>query len=127
MTKLLLDTNVLIWTIYNSKLSSKHLRLLAEAQDVFISPLSILEIRIKQELGKLPDFDIVHNIEVMDMTILPFESTHARSYNLHSQSNKDPFDNALISIALAENLTFMTSDKRVLELKIKGFKTINVG
>lgn len=125
MIKLLLDTNIVIWAIFKTNLSDEHLALLSQAGEVFVSPLSILEIRIKQELGKLPLFDISHNIELMDMAILPFSSSQAESYSLHSMPNKDPFDNALVSIALMENLTLMTSDKKILEIKNKALKTLD--
>jgi len=125
MIRILLDTNIVIWTIFKTNLSDEHLKLISQADEVFVSPLSILEIRIKQELGKLPLFDISHNIELMDMAILPFNSSQAESYNLHSAPNKDPFDNALVSIALIENLTLMTSDKNILEIKNKALKTID--
>lgn len=123
--KILIDTNVLIWSIFGVGLSEKNLSILENAQEVFVSSISILEVRIKQDLGGLPAFDIIDNIQWMKFNLLPFSSAQAESYRLHARNNKDPFDNSLVSTAVAEKLQFMTSDKLILGLGIKGLVTIN--
>jgi PIN domain nuclease of toxin-antitoxin system len=84
-----------------------------------------LETRIKQGLRGLPIFDVVENIEKMDFTILPFSGLEAQHYQQHWPDNKDPFDNSLVSITLAENLRLMTSDKKILSTPINGLVTID--
>ena len=125
MAKILLDTNVILWAIFETKLSPKNLELISQSDEVFVSSLSILEIRIKQEAKKLPLFDIVSNIELMGVAILPFEHTQAEGYQLYNTSNKDPFDNALISIAIERKLALLTSDLKILSVKHPRLRVIN--
>jgi len=61
MQRYLLDTQVLIWALTSpSKLTAKIVDLLS-ANAICISSVSMLEIAIKQKIGKLPEMPISIN------------------------------------------------------------------
>ena len=115
---LLLDTHVFIWwTISPNRLSEKASELIANPQNIlFLSLVSIWEMQIKTQLGKL-SFDlpladlITRQQEVNDLYLLPIELTHI--YNLASLPNhhRDPFDRLLMAQALIENINLISIDK----------------
>lgn len=125
MNKILLDTNVLIWLAFKENLSKFQLQRLTETPIIYVSSLSLLEIRLKQELGKLHNFNGLEASEQMGLAILPFDELSAQAYQLHNPNNTDPFDNALVSIAIKHKLAFLTSDRRILALKKKGLHCID--
>ena len=115
---LLLDTHVFIWwTISPNRLSEKASELIANPQNIlFLSLVSIWEMQIKTQLGKL-SFDlpladlITRQQEVNDLYLLPIELAHI--YNLASLPNhhRDPFDRLLMAQALTENINLISIDK----------------
>lgn len=115
---LLLDTHVFIWwTISPNRLSKKASELIANPQNIlFLSLVSIWEMQIKTQLGKLsfdlPFADLIERQqEVNDLYLLPIELTHI--YNLASLPNhhRDPFDRLLMAQALIENINLISIDK----------------
>lgn len=115
---LLLDTHVFIWwTISPNRLSKKASELIANPQNIlFMSLVSIWEMQIKAQLGKLsfdlPLADLIERQqEVNDLYLLPIELTHI--YNLASLPNhhRDPFDRLLMAQALIENINLISIDK----------------
>lgn len=125
MNKILLDTNVLIWLAFKENLSKFQLKRLKETPLIYVSSISLLEIRLKQELGKLNNFNGLEASEQMGLAMLPFDEYSAQAYQLHDPNNADPFDNALISIAMKHKLTFLTSDRRILALNKTGLHCID--
>ena len=125
MSKILIDTNILLWSIFETHLGQETKVILETAQEICVSAISVLEIKIKQEIGKLPIFDIEQNVKKMGFTILPLTASQSENYRIHDARNKDPFDNTLLAVALTGKLQFMTSDKLVLSAKIPGLETID--
>ncbi len=119
--KVLLDTNSLIWllnSIDGNQLGPLVKKILADADVVYVSSVSILEIRIKTMLGKLTsDKDLLIDIEAAGLKTLSFTSDHADAItSFPTLSRHDPFDRMLIAQAKTENLLLLTSDKVLLEL-----------
>ena len=58
--KILLDTHILIWVLENNKaLSSHHKSILADVNnEKIVSSITFMEMAIKINIGKLPDFKI---------------------------------------------------------------------
>ncbi|MGK7894729.1 MAG: type II toxin-antitoxin system VapC family toxin [Xenococcus sp. (in: cyanobacteria)] len=115
---LLLDTHVFIWwTISPNRLSEKVSELIANPKNIlFLSLVSIWEIQIKSQLGKLtfdlPLADLIkRQQEVNALYLLPIEVTHI--YNLASLPNhhRDPFDRLLMAQALVEKINLISIDK----------------
>ena len=116
--KYLLDTNVFIWFVDGdnqlSSIARAHIE--DDESELFISIVSLWEIVIKQKLGKL-DFEatiqqMVLDIDTMDANLLGVEPRHLQSLeSLPSYKNhKDPFDRLLISQAVADGLSIISSD-----------------
>ncbi|HUC78679.1 MAG TPA: type II toxin-antitoxin system VapC family toxin [Candidatus Saccharimonadales bacterium] len=120
-SKLLLDTNSLIWILDDRDKDSfgkNALKKVAEAEVVYTSSISILEIRIKTMLGKLHTGpDLLNDIEDTGIKILSFTEFHADGLlNFPKLIRHDPFDRMLIAQAEAESLIFLTSDKLIIDL-----------
>jgi PIN domain nuclease of toxin-antitoxin system len=115
--KLLIDTHVLIWVILNpEKLSSSVTRLFSDRKnDIYLSLVSIWEIQIKQQLGKLNfDLPLAELIEsqqkVNDLKLLSITPEHIYALESLPHHHRDPFDRLLISQALYENMPILSVD-----------------
>ncbi len=110
---LFLDTHVLLWWLDdNPTLSEKARNAISDPNNLIIlSSVVILEIRIKQALGKLeivPDFYQV--IKNQGFELLSITSDHAFAVGDLPMHHRDPFDRMIISQAKLEGLTVMTHD-----------------
>lgn len=123
MSKILLDTHILLWILSNQKdkfTNAQKTALESTDTEKYVSHISLMEIAIKQKLGKLGVFDtikmdaIIDKILINGLFILPFQDKHIGAYQsvpLHEQ-HRDPFDRFLIATALSENMTLMSSDEK---------------
>ena len=108
---ILLDSHTLIWFSQNSlQLSSSAIKILEDRNNLlFLSLVSVWEIQIKVQLGKL-NLDISLSEIVKDQTkindvqILPLKLSHIWTLDTLPYYHKDPFDRLLISQAITENL-----------------------
>lgn len=111
--RLLLDTNVLLWTLAGHA-RVKHLRARIEADDndVYVSAASFWEVAIKAGIGKL-DVDIRELRRASQRSgffELPVIGTHTEQLGNLPAIHKDPFDRMLVAQAQAEPLRLLTSD-----------------
>ncbi|MCA1599041.1 MAG: type II toxin-antitoxin system VapC family toxin [Chloroflexi bacterium] len=115
--RLLLDTHILLWWLNDDpRLSIQADALIADqANEVFVSPLSLWEIAIKSRLGKLrADVDEVWWTALESgCTPLPFTLEHAAEVARLPDHHHDPFDRALVAQARAEPMRLITHDKVV--------------
>src|SRR6185312_13097565 len=103
--KILIDTNIFIWCLTGSqRLTKKILNKLNEADTIYLSSISITEMVIKIQIGKLKlDIDkAVKNIPIIGLKELPYTVSHAVTLNKLPLIHKDPFDRMLIAQALNE-------------------------
>jgi PIN domain nuclease of toxin-antitoxin system len=119
--KILLDTNALIWLIEQKDIRSigpKTEKLLETAAVVYVSPISIVEIRIKTMLGKLTSQpDLLEDISKSGLKMLDFSAGQAESIQkFPTLVRHDPFDRMLLSQASHEGLYLITSDTVLLDL-----------
>lgn len=115
----LLDSNVIVHSALAPQFLGRSTRkIITEHPQVFFSPISISEITLKILKRKLPDLGNLHDQLVS-------QAIYEKSYNSnHSQElrtftsliDHDPYDRMLLAQASAENLTFITGDKKLLEL-----------
>lgn len=129
---LLLDTNVLIWAI--SDIDSLGKRAAANISNsshkIYISDVSILEAAIKVRTGKLQtevDFTVIDEFLVRaNIEQLPFDAWAAQHYaDLPHMAWADPFDLALISLALAKKMVLVSSDRNILNSSIEKLRTLD--
>ena len=116
--KLLLDTHVLIWwTSDANKLSSKVYELLMDSNHtLLLSFVSVWEIQIKSQLGKLkldlPVSNLITNQQnVNKLVMLPIELNHIYSLENLPSYHRDPFDRLLISQAIVGKIPILSVDK----------------
>jgi PIN domain nuclease of toxin-antitoxin system len=97
-----------------------------------------LEIAIKSCIGKLdfPDEVLVKAIHDLELTVLSHTAAHARKlygvpamkyFDAESGKAKahwDPFDRALIAVALAEGIPMLTTDAVFCEYKPFGLELV---
>jgi len=116
----LLDTHVLLWFDgAPEKLSKKVLDiLLDENNELYLSHVSIWEMQIKHQLGKLViDTKLKELIssqqKINGLQLLNIEPEHIYSLSELPSHHRDPFDRMLISQAMTEEMTLLTIDEKI--------------
>ncbi|MCL2056453.1 MAG: type II toxin-antitoxin system VapC family toxin [Oscillospiraceae bacterium] len=121
----LLDTHAIIWHFDDSsKLTQKAAGIIDNPKNrVYISYVSLWEIVIKISIGKLDvDFtldQLLYAIKDNDFDILQIEDKYLQQLSTLPFIHKDPFDRLLVSTALAENLTIITTDENVRKYDVE--------
>lgn len=124
--RLLLDTHIFIWWADEpDKLSSTALSALEDkTNDLILSVVSIWEIQIKIQLGKLklsqPLKELIESQqETNDLRILPIELAHVLALDALPFHHKDPFDRLLIAQSILEDMTLATVDQKFSAYPVK--------
>jgi PIN domain nuclease of toxin-antitoxin system len=117
---MLADTSVVIWTLEASpRMSARAKRVLFDpATTLIVSVVSVWEIILKQQAGKLllkPGLggaleQIIHD---SPWTLLPVMPEHLPRLATLPLLHKDPFDRLLIAQAQYEGLTILTPDEKI--------------
>jgi PIN domain nuclease of toxin-antitoxin system len=116
----LLDTHTLLWAAHRpDKLSAKVISILEDVEkDVFVSPVSAIEIATKNRRGQLEfttglAHDFLLQVSAHGFTHLPVTASHAQLAGSFAQPHKDPWDRLLAAQAILEELTLLTRDDKV--------------
>lgn len=123
--KILIDTQAFIWLINEDKrLGNKAQTLIFDtANQLNISYFSIFEMTIKASIRKLDyDPELIDDLPEMGIDILFPDKNSLKDYKIFNSNNKDPFDNALITTAIYEGCTLITSDPKILAVTDKDLK-----
>ncbi len=122
MTALLLDTHALLWVLLDpARLPAQTLATVrAPDTDVYVSAASAWEIATKHRLGKLQGAAAVvsgyrEHLVRLRAEELPITGHHALTAGTLQWSHRDPFDRVIVSQALLESLTVVTSDAVLTE------------
>ena len=115
MKRYLLDTNALLWILDGNKKLSQTAREIVEGDnDIYVSDVSLWEIAIKNNIGKLEIegtiFDIEEACRVLDFERLPIKTSHFECLRTLPIIHQDPFDRLIISQAMVENMVLISSD-----------------
>lgn len=116
---ILLDTHTFLWFVTDDpKLGQKARKAVMSAEIVYVSAISVVEVIIKQMLGKLPQgLDVPAATLESGFAMLSYEADHAAALvNLPTLIRHDPFDRMLAAQALAAGLTLVTTDSILLEI-----------
>jgi PIN domain nuclease of toxin-antitoxin system len=118
---LLLDTHVLLWWLDdNPTLSTKAKTAISDSNHlIFISSAVILEIKIKQALGKLKiprNFRQV--LEDQPFERLDITAEHAYAIGELPAHHRDPFDRMLIAQAKVEGFMIITRNNNFKKYKV---------
>ncbi|MFI3187215.1 MAG: type II toxin-antitoxin system VapC family toxin [Methylococcaceae bacterium] len=122
---LLLDTHAFIWLDIQASMLSPTATSLIQQSDVnlFLSIVSIWEMQIKIQLGKLHlnatlQETITSQQTINDISILPITPAHIFTLESLPLIHRDPFDRLLISQAKLENLVLISKDSVFKDYKI---------
>ena len=111
---LLLDTHIYLWWLIDSPaLSQQAHQMIAGADQVFVSVVSIWEAGIKWRAGKLsvaPEV-LVEGMNQNGLLTLPVNLAHVLQLTQLPDHHRDPFDRMLVAQAMAEPLFLLTSDR----------------
>lgn len=124
--RLLLDTHMFIWWANQQEsLSPTALSaLLDESNELLLSVVSIWEMQIKVQVGKLklglPLRELVESqVEANEFTILPVELEHVLALDALPLHHKDPFDRLLIAQSIHEDITLVSVDPEFPAYSVK--------
>lgn len=112
MSRLLLDTHLLLWAVSAPQKLSLAARKRLDDCEVFVSAASIWEVSIKAALGKL-DADpavLLAEIEPAGFRLLSVTGEHAAAVARLPTIHNDPFDRMLVAQARTEPLILLTND-----------------
>jgi len=115
--KLLLDTHVLLWAhAAPERLSVEATDAIEDPyNDLYVSSISVAEIEIKRKLGKLRLSHSCHTLTVrLGAQRLDLTASHAMGLRTLPPLHADPLYRLLVAQALAEDLTLVTGDRKVL-------------
>ncbi|MDE6846129.1 MAG: type II toxin-antitoxin system VapC family toxin [Lachnospiraceae bacterium] len=121
----LLDTNALLFFLYdNEKLSKKASEVIyCNDEKISISIVSMWEIAIKSSIGKLEIRSSISKIadtcEKERLNILPIKPFHLDEIRHLPPIHGDPFDRLIISQAITENLVIITKDGTIPQYHVK--------
>lgn len=117
--KLLLDTHLLLWAAGRpERLPAAARKLLNNPRhELYFSAASIWEVVIKSRLGR-KDFrvdarQLRRGLLDNGYVELPITSEHAMNVDTFPALHHDPFDRMLLSQAVSEGLTLLTSDEHL--------------
>ena len=115
--KSLLDTDALLWFLANDPRLSAMAKTAIEnpANERWLSPISLLEIALKNRLGKLPlpePFGTMFpaDLAAEDIHLLPLESRHIEPLTTLPMHHGDPFDRLIAATSLVEGLRLVSVD-----------------
>lgn len=121
----LLDTNALLYFLYDSeKLSKKASDIIYRNNEkISVSIVSMWEIAIKSSIGKLEIKSSISKIaetcENEQFDILPIKPFHLDEIKRLPKIHGDPFDRLIISQAVSENLVIITKDGTIPLYNVK--------
>ena len=117
MSRLLLDTNVVVWLLLGDReaVSEPARNALEDEGNVLtVSAASVWEIAIKRSLGKLEIEDRwPAALAGLDLTPMPVTALHAQHAERLPWHHRDPFDRLLIAQATVEDHALVTADAQI--------------
>ncbi len=125
----LLDTNALLIHFFDNIsanfLSEDALQIIDDYPDIAVSIVSLWEIAIKKKQGKLKiNYSIEEIAEACrgdGIHILPIDvkSIEKMVETDYPSDHKDPFDRIILSTALSENMTLISTDNKMKQYDVK--------
>ena len=125
MVRVLLDTHVLLWSIFEpEKLSVRARSVVEDINNVrLVSAASAWEIATKLRLGKLEMARVLvesysDHLATLQATELAITSRHSLVAGQFQQDHRDPFDRILAAQALLEGVPLITADPAFAQFPI---------
>lgn len=115
--RLLLDSQALLWSLTEPGRLRAAARELIEHRSsiVWYSPINLWELAIKRAKGRLRFADdiLLSGIEEQSFRELTVATRHALAAASLPQHHADPFDRMLVAQARCEELTLVSSDRKL--------------
>lgn len=114
--RLLLDTNVLLWTLAGSpKIQPVSQLILAPESEVFVSTASLWEIAIKIGIGRLTAdlTEIRQAVAASGFFELSIRGEHVETIATLPMHHKDPFDRMIVAQAITEPMRLLSGDRQL--------------
>jgi PIN domain nuclease of toxin-antitoxin system len=117
---LLLDTNVILFSVLESERLDAGVRHELDSNPCFVSPISAVEVAIKHGGGRLSlpppfqsDFSSAFSavIDALSADLIGLEMEDIGRLSRLPPIHRDPFDRILIAQALGRGLTVVTTDR----------------
>lgn len=113
---MLLDTHTFIW--WDTEPTKLAVPILEKLEDennqIFLSLVSIWELQVKAQLGKLtlrePLPVVVEHQQANGIQILPISLAHVLALDALPLHHRDPFDRLLIAQSIVDGLTLVSGD-----------------
>ncbi len=117
--RLLLDTHVAIWWLDGDRRLSATTRAAIEsATEAYLSVVSMWEILIKQDKGRLDLPAGFTDALLDDFAALPLTVDHVLEGRGLPKVHRDPFDRMLVAQAVTEGLTLVTADRTLADFQV---------
>jgi PIN domain nuclease of toxin-antitoxin system len=117
--RLLLDTHVAIWWLDGDRRLSTTTRAAIEtAAEAYLSVVSMWEMFIKQDRGRLDLPAGFTDALLADFAALPLTVDHVLEERALPQVHRDPFDRMLVAQAVTEGLTIVTADRVLADFQV---------
>ena len=124
--KLLLDTHTFIWwDSAPERLSRRSREVIGDgANELLLSVVSVWELQVKNQLGKLelerPLAELVVDQEKINgLVLLSVGLSHVLGLDTLPMLHRDPFDRLLIAQARVENAVLVTRDAEISEYDVE--------
>lgn len=121
MSRVLLDTSVLLWSLYRPERIPADIADIIEdrSNELLFSAASIWEIAIKRSLAR-PDFNVDPTEAISDAVAigfveLPVIAACAAQVATLPLIHRDPFDRLLVAQAIYEPAKLLTSDRALVQ------------
>jgi PIN domain nuclease of toxin-antitoxin system len=129
--KILLDTHYLLWAFIDTSKIEKSIfeKLLLEENEVYYSQISLWEISIKYNLGKLmirgmnPE-EFYSEIENSFLKCREMENEELVSFYKLPLEHKDPFDRVLIWQCIQSDYYLLSVDSKMINYEKYGLKLL---
>lgn len=123
MARYLLDTNILVFIIVKPESISKDVDLILKdfSNQLYTSSIAVSELIHLLKINKIQSKDYKTATEIQEaiekdfyIEILPFNKNHTKALaNLNiAEGHNDPFDHAIISQAISDKITLISSDRK---------------
>ncbi len=113
--KILLDTHIFLWLLFDTKKipSSAFTHLENTDNTLYLSAISVAEIEIKKSIGQLEvQFELYDMLQAMGIELLDFNADSALLLGTLPFHHKDPFDRMLITQAKTAGCKIITVDSK---------------
>lgn len=114
MSRLLLDTNVVLWLLLGERervSPTAEGAIEDDTNELLVSAVSVWEIAIKRSRGRLTiDDRWADALRRLDLVPLPVTALHATSVETLPWHHRDPFDRLLVAQALVESVAIVSAD-----------------